>query len=230
MITSTSPQRARARSKRPRVRVLLVESHNLVLRGLRDLLESRREIEVVAQATTAHEALELARAIPSDIAVVGVRLSDGDGVDLSRRLRDSRRSLRVLILAPVGDRAAVLRAIGTGVDGFLQLDVEEEAIVSAVLTIGRGRKLFDPRIAEALVPERSPDTGLDRLRFLTGQERLVLELLAEGMPNREIAERAHLAEKTVRNYVSRVLMKLGVHNRTEAALYAVEHHVVARGA
>ncbi|MGH2692084.1 MAG: LuxR C-terminal-related transcriptional regulator [Actinomycetota bacterium] len=212
------------------MRVLLVESQNLVRRGLRDLLDGNRGIEVVGLAANAHEALECVRTIPTDLAVVGVRLSDSDGVELGRRLRITREGLRILILAPGGDRSAILRAITSGAHGFLQLDVAEELLVSVVRGLGRGHTMFNPQIAEALVRERSPEAQLDRIRFLTAQERLVLELLAQGMPNRDIAERAHLAEKTVRNYVSRVLLKLGVRNRTEAALYAAEHHLVARGA
>ena len=185
---------------------------------------------MVGVAGSAREALEISRSIPCEVAVIGVRLGDGDGVELSRRLRARRRGMGILMLAPAGDRAAVIRAIAAGVHGFLQMDTEEHMIVSAVLGIGHGHRLFEPAIAEALLGERSPQPRLDRLRFLTGQERLVLELLAQGLPNRDIAERAHLAEKTVRNYVSRVLLKLGVRNRTEAALYAAEHDVTARGA
>ncbi len=181
-------------------------------------------------AATAEEALDQARAIPADVAVVGVRLSDGDGVQLSGKLKAARKRLRMVMLAPTGDRSAVLRAISMGVHGFLQLDVEEEMILSAVRSVGHGERLFDPRIAEALLEGRNPAPLLDRMRFLTGQERLVLELLAQGMPNREIGERAHLAEKTVRNYVSGVLLKLGLRNRTEAALYATQHEIHAQGA
>lgn len=210
--------------------MILIESQNLVRRGLRDLFDRERDIHVVGVAASARQALELSRTIPSDVAVIGVRLVDGDGVELSQRLRARRRGLGILMLAPAGDRAAIIRAIAAGVHGFLQVDAEERLMVSAVLGIGRGQRFFEPAIAEALLGERSAQPRLDRLRYLTGQERLVLELLAQGLPNRDIAERAHLAEKTVRNYVSRVLLKLGVRNRTEAALYAAEHDVVARGA
>lgn len=138
-----------------------------------------------------------------------------------------RRDLRILLLAPAGDRSAILRAVSSGAHGFLQTDAEESLLVSVVRDIGRGGSMFSPQVAEALLRERTPEPRLDRIRFLTSQERLVLELLAQGLPNRDIAERAHLAEKTVRNYVSRVLLKLGVRNRTEAALYATQHGAAA---
>lgn len=206
-----------------------MESHNLIRRGLRDLLDGNRGIEVVGVAANAHEALESVRAIPADLAVVGVRLSDSDGVELARTLRNTRRGLRVLILAPAGDRSAILRAVSGGAHGFLQIDVAEELLVSVVRGLGRGHTMFNPQIAEALVQDRVPEAQLDRIRFLTPQERLVLELLAQGMPNRDIAARAHLAEKTVRNYVSTIFSKLGVRSRAECVAY-LERELRAEGA
>jgi DNA-binding NarL/FixJ family response regulator len=210
--------------------VLIAEPHHLLRRGLRHLLDAEREVDVVSVVRTGHEALEAIRAILFDVVIVDLRLPDGDGVELARRMREVRGGLRIVMLAERADRHAILRAVSAGVHGFVSGDAEEKELVSTVVAVGRGRKLFDPTVAAALPPDRTPRPRLDRIRFLTAQERMVLELLAQGLPNRDIAERAHLAEKTVRNYVSRVLLKLGVRNRTEAALYAAQRDIALTGA
>ena len=225
-----SPPRVLASPRGPRIRVLIAEPNNLLRRGLRHLFDVQRDIEVVSVVRTGHEALEAIRAILFDVVVLDLRLPDGDGVEIARLMRATRSGQRIVVLAEGADRSAILRAVSAGVQGFVPMDAEEKEMVSTVISVGRGETVFDPAVAGALLTDRSPQPRLDRIRFLTAQERLVLELLAEGMPNRDIAERAHLAEKTVRNYVSRVLLKLGVRNRTEAALYAAEHDIVARGA
>lgn len=212
-----SPPRVMASLRGHRIHVLITEPHNILRRGLRDLLMEHRDVEAVSEARTGHEALTAIRAIMYNVVLVGLRLPDGDGVELARRLRASRSGIRVVILTERADRPAVLRAMTAGVHGFVQLGDDEKELVSTIVDVGRGKKPFDPTTATSLAREPVPRPPLDRL--LSAHERLVLELLAEGLPDREIAGRADLAEETVRSYISRALRKLGVRARGDQALY-----------
>jgi len=204
------------------VRVLLVDDHEVVRRGLRDMLEDERDIEVVAEAGTVAEAMAQADATKPDVAVVDMRLPDGDGVALCKRLR-ANNGPRCLVLTAFDDEPALVAAIEAGVSGYLLKQVRGQDVVTAVREVAAGRSLLDP-VTTARVLGRMR-RGPDPLDALTERERHVLELIGEGLSNREIAQRLFLAEKTVKNYVTSVLAKLGLQRRAQAiALIARRDH------
>ncbi|SHE67563.1 two component transcriptional regulator, LuxR family [Streptoalloteichus hindustanus] len=204
------------------MRVLLVDDHEVVRRGLRDLLAVEDDIEVVAEAGSVDEALVMAGARRPDVAVVDVRLPDGDGVSLCRRLRDLPEPPRCLVLTAFDDEQALVGAILAGAAGYLLKQVRGQDLVTAVREVAAGRSLLDP-VTTARVLERmrreAESGGRDELSALTEQERRVLDLIGEGLTNRQIAARLFLAEKTVKNYVTSVLAKLGMERRTQAAAW-----------
>jgi DNA-binding NarL/FixJ family response regulator len=198
------------------VRVLLVDDHEVVRRGVRDLLGSERDITVVAEAGSVAEALVRAAAVRPDVAIVDMRLPDGDGVSLCRQLRErgGADAPRCLVLTAFDDEQALVAAIEAGVSGYLLKQVRGQDLITAVREVAAGRSLLDPQTT-ARVLERIR-RGPAPLDTLTDRERRVLELLGEGMSNREIAQRMFLAEKTVKNYVTAVLSKLGMQRRAQA--------------
>ena len=211
------------------VRVLLVDDHEVVRRGLRDLLDTEEDVEVAAEAGNVDEGLVRARAAEPDVAVVDMRLPDGDGLDLCRQLGDLPAGPRCLVLTAFDDEQALVGAINAGVSGYLLKQVRGQELVNAVREVAAGRSLLDPvttgrvldRMREA--PTRAPD----ELDVLTEQERRVLELIGEGLTNRQIAEQLFLAEKTVKNYVTSVLAKLGMERRTQAAAWVARRQTQA---
>jgi two-component system, NarL family, response regulator DevR len=200
------------------VRVLLVDDHEVVRRGLRDLLGDEKDIDVVAEAGTVAEALVRAESARPDVAVVDMRLPDGDGVDLCRRLRAAGHDglPRCLVLTAFDDERALVEAIEAGVSGYLLKQVRGQDLVTAVREVAAGRSLLDPVTTARVLERIRRGTEPDQFAALTDRERRVLELLGEGMTNREIAQRLFLAEKTVKNYVTSVLAKLGMQRRTQA--------------
>ena len=205
---------------RPPVRIFLLDDHEVVRRGLRDLLDSEDDLQVVGEAGTAEEALRRVPATSPDVAVLDVRLPDGNGVEVCRELRSSHPELQCLMLTSFSDDEALVDAIMAGAAGYVLKQIRGNDLVDAVRRVGAGQSLLDPMLTARVLERlrgRSEDDGLERL---TDQERRILELLAEGLSNREIGERMYLAEKTVKNYVSNLLAKLGMHRRTEAAVYA----------
>jgi DNA-binding NarL/FixJ family response regulator len=204
------------------IRVLLVDDHEIVRRGLRDLLDGEPGIEVVAEAGTAAEALARCSATTPDVAVVDVRLPDRDGVQLCRALRDLPDGPRCLVLTAFDDEQALVQAISAGASGYLLKQVRGSDVVHAVREVAAGRSLLDPvttaRVLDRMRRGAEPDEP-DELAGLTERERRVLELVGEGLSNREIAERLFLAEKTVKNYVTSVLAKLGMQRRTQAVAW-----------
>ena len=211
------------------VRVLLVDDHEVVRRGLRDLLDTEDDVEVVAEAGNVDEGLVRARAAEPDVAVVDMRLPDGDGLDLCRQLGGLAAGPRCLVLTAFDDEQALVGAINAGVSGYLLKQVRGQELVNAVREVAAGRSLLDPvttgrvldRMREA--PARAPD----ELDVLTEQERRVLELIGEGLTNRQISEQLFLAEKTVKNYVTSVLAKLGMERRTQAAAWVARRQTQA---
>jgi DNA-binding NarL/FixJ family response regulator len=199
------------------VRVFLLDDHDVVRRGLRDLLEAEG-MEVVGEAATAEEALSR---IPPTRPVLDVRLPDGTGVEVCREIRSRHPEIQCLMLTSFADDEALFEAIMAGAAGYLLKQLKGADIVDAVRRVADGQSLLDPavtaRVLERLRKGPDEDAALARL---TDQERRILELIAEGLTNRQIAERIHLAEKTVKNYVSNVLSKLGMERRTQAAVYA----------
>jgi DNA-binding NarL/FixJ family response regulator len=203
--------------------VFLLDDHEVVRRGVRELLEvdSHGEIEVVGEAGTADEALRRLPAVRPDVAVLDVRLPDGDGVEVCREIRSNHPEVRCLMLTSFADDEALFDAIMAGAAGYVLKQVRGHDLVDNVTRVAAGQSLLDPNVTATVLerlrrgPEEDPGAP-----HLTDQERKILDLLAEGLTNRQIGERLYLAEKTVKNYVSNLLMKLGMHRRTEAAVYA----------
>ncbi|MGK4591416.1 response regulator transcription factor [Amycolatopsis sp. w19] len=204
-------------------KVFLVDDHEIVRRGLSDLLGSEPDIEISGEAASVSEALTRIPATETDIAVLDVRLPDGTGIELCRELLSTRTDLRCLMLTSYADDEALLTAIMAGASGFVLKQVLGNDLVSAIRTIAEGGSLLDSRTTAALMSRiRREHDRDDPIAGLSEQERAVFELIGEGLTNREIGERLFLAEKTIKNYVSRILGKLGIQRRTQAAVLANE--------
>lgn len=201
------------------IRVLLVDDHEIVRRGLRDLLDGEPGISVVAQAGTVAEALTMASARTPDVAVVDVRLPDGDGVALCRSLRALEPAPACLVLTAFDDERALVEAILAGASGYLLKQVRGQDVVHAVREVAAGRSLLDPVTTARVLERMRRSAEPDALAELTERERTVLELMGEGLSNKEIGARLFLAEKTVKNYVTSVLAKLGMERRTQAVAW-----------
>jgi len=205
------------------VRVFLLDDHEIVRRGLHDLLEAEDDLTVVGDAGTAAEALRRIPATRPDVAVLDVRLPDGDGIEVCREVRSSHPEIQCLMLTSYADDEALFAAIMAGAAGYVLKQVRGTDLVDGVRRVGRGESLLDPAVTGRVLERlRHPaEAEPDELASLTEQERKLLDLIAEGLTNRQIGERMYLAEKTVKNYVSNVLSKLGMSRRTQAAAYAV---------
>ena len=203
------------------VRVFLVDDHEVVRRGLVDLLGSDPELEVVGEAGSVGEAMVKIPAVAPDVAVLDVRLPDGNGIELCRDLLSELPDLRCLMLTSYTSDEAMLDAILAGASGFVVKDIKGMALAQAIKDVGAGKSLLDNRAAAALMAKlRGAAERKDPLSGLSDQERRLLGLLGEGLTNKQIAARMFLAEKTVKNYVSRLLAKLGMERRTQAAVFA----------
>ncbi|WP_280266511.1 response regulator transcription factor [Nocardia wallacei] len=203
------------------IKVFLVDDHEIVRRGLIDLLEGDPALTVVGEAGDVAHALARIPALRPDVAVLDVRLPDGNGIELCRDLLSRFDELRCLILTSYTDEQAMLDAILAGASGYVIKDIKGMELAAAIKAVGSGRSLLDNRAAAALMERLRRSTQPDGpLASLTEQERKLLDLLGDGLTNRQIAERMFLAEKTVKNYVSRLLAKLGMERRTQAAVYA----------
>ncbi|MDQ1680043.1 MAG: hypothetical protein QOI42_902, partial [Frankiaceae bacterium] len=205
------------------VRVFLLDDHEIVRRGLKELLDGEGDIVVVGEASTAAEALARVPALRPDVAVLDVRLPDGDGITVCRELRSRLPDLSCLMLTSFADDEAMFGAVMAGAAGYVLKQVRGSDIVGAVRTVAAGGSLLDPR-ATTLVMERlrsASEPKDDPLAVLSDQERRILDLIGEGLTNRQISERMFLAEKTVKNYVSSVFSKLGLQRRTQAAALVV---------
>jgi two-component system response regulator DevR len=205
------------------IKVFLVDDHEVVRRGVADLLEADPDLTVVGEAPTAAQALARIPALRPDIAVLDVRLPDGNGIELCRDLRSKLPELNVLMLTSYTDEEAMLNAILAGAGGYVIKDIQGLQLVSAVREVGAGRSLLDNRAAATLMAKlRSDAAHAGPLSGLSDRERTLLDLIGEGLTNRQISERMFLAEKTVKNYVSRLLTKLGLERRTQAAVLATK--------
>ena len=203
------------------VRVFLLDDHEVVRRGVRDLLEAQDDFEVVGEAGTAEEGLSRIPPTKPDVAVVDMRLPDGNGVEVCREVRSRDESIHCLILTSFADDEALFDSIMAGAAGYLLKQIKGTDLIDAVKRVAAGQSLLDPNVtARVLERLRKPPEEDERLARLTPQERKILDLIAEGMTNRQIGEEMFLAEKTVKNYVSNLLSKLGMERRTEAAVFA----------
>lgn len=203
------------------VKVFLVDDHEVVRRGLADLLGSDPELEVVGEAGSVREAMVKIAALQPDVAVLDVRLPDGNGIELCRDLLSDLPELRCLMLTSYTSDEAMLDAILAGASGYVVKDIKGMELAQAIKDVGNGKSLLDNRAAAALMARlRGGAEHKDPLSGLTDQERTLLGLLSEGLTNKQIAARMFLAEKTVKNYVSRLLAKLGMERRTQAAVFA----------
>jgi len=202
-------------------RVFLLDDHEVVRRGLRELLDAEEDLSVVGEAASAEEALSRVPATQPDVAVLDVRLPDGDGVEVCRDLRSVMPELKCLMLTSFADDEALFSAILAGASGYVLKQVKGSDLVSAVRRVAAGDSLLDPALTRQVMDRlRGEQVEDERLARLTTQERNILELIADGKTNRQIADELFLAEKTVKNYVSNLLSKMGFARRTEAAVYA----------
>jgi two-component system, NarL family, response regulator DevR len=210
-----------------RIRVLLCDDHELVRRGLRGLLQSDLTVEVVGEAGTADEAVQAAATLEPDIVVMDVRMPGRSGIEACRDIRAQREKTRVLILTSFADDEALFSAIMAGASGYVLKQIKGDDLLEGIHKVAHGQSLLDPSVASRVMARirGKPEPGdSDPTAELTPQEHKIIDLVAEGLTNREIGARMHLAEKTVKNYVSNILMKLGLVRRTQvAALMAKQH-------
>ena len=199
-------------------RVFLVDDHEIVRRGVAELIDSQDDLEVVGEAgTVAHALVRVAATLP-DVAVLDVRLPDGSGIDLCREIRSAHPSVACLMLTAYDDDEASLSAVLAGAAGYVIKDIRGQNLVESIRRVARGKSLVDPSVSRRVVETiTAPSTG--PVIVLTTREREVLELIADGLTNRQIGEILDLAEKTVKNYVSGLLRALGMERRTQAAVY-----------
>jgi len=203
------------------IRVFLLDDHEVVRRGLIDLLHSAGDIEVVGESGSAQEAVRRIPALRPDVAILDARLPDGNGIDVCREIRAVDPSIKGLILTSYEDDEALFAAIMAGAVGYVLKQIRGTDLVDAVRRVANGQSLLDPAVTQRVLERiRSGVEEPRELRALTEQERRILEYIAEGLTNREIAARMYLAEKTVKNYVSSLLAKLGLERRTQAAVLA----------
>jgi two-component system, NarL family, response regulator DevR len=221
-MTDTDPP-AQAAPTGP-IRVFLLDDHEVVRRGLRDLLEAAGDIEVVGESGLAAEATRRIPALRPDVAVLDGRLPDGSGIDVCREVRSRHPEIAALILTSYDDDEALFAAIMAGAAGYVLKQIRGTDLVDAVRRVAAGQSLLDPAVTRQVLDRLRQGPPTDKaLAPLTEQERRILELIGEGLTNRQIAERMFLAEKTVKNYVSSLLAKLGLQRRTQAAVFAAKH-------
>jgi DNA-binding NarL/FixJ family response regulator len=202
-------------------RIFLLDDHEIVRRGLRELLEAEEDFQVVGEAGTAEEAFGRIPATRPDVAVLDVRLPDGDGVEVCREIRSRYPEIRCLMLTSFSDDEALFSAIMAGASGYVLKQVRGSDLTDGIRRVAAGDSLLDPAVTKRVFERlRTPPKEDDELSVLSAQERRLLDLIAEGLTNRQIGDEMHLAEKTVKNYVSNLLSKLGMSRRTEAAALA----------
>lgn len=210
-------------------RVVLVDDHAVVRRGLIDLLDERPEIAVVGEAGTVAQAVEVSLQTRPDVVVMDLRLPDGTGVEACRQIRERLPDTKVLVLTSHADQNALFAAVMAGASGYLLKDLNPRAIQDAVLTVARGGSLLDPSMATEVLNRlrrgQASHPADDAFASLSPQEDRILEMIADGLTNNEIAEKLGLAEKTVKNYVSQIYAKLNVERRSQAARLATERRL-----
>jgi two-component system response regulator DevR len=203
-----------------RIRVFLLDDHEVVRRGLHELLMLEGDLDVVGEASTAQEALTRIPLVKPTVAVLDVRLPDGSGVEVCREIRDLVPETRCLMLTSYADDEALFDAIMAGASGYVLKEIRGNDLVDAIRQVASGKSLLDPMATQRVLERlRNGEKHDARLDALSDQEKRILELIGEGLTNRQIGEQMHLAEKTVKNYVSSLLAKLGMERRTQAAAF-----------
>jgi two-component system response regulator DevR len=202
------------------IRVFILDDHELVRRGLTDLLTTTKDLTIVGEAATAADALHRIPAVAPDVALLDARLPDGSGIDVCREIRSSYEYVRCLILTSYDDDEALFAAVMAGASGYLLKQIAGNSLIEGIRQVAAGRSLLDPVVTQKLLDRlRNPVEPDPVAGKLTAREREILDLIADGYTNRQIGERLFLAEKTVKNYVSGLLTKLGMQRRTQAAVY-----------
>jgi len=215
------PASGQAGGDQARIRVFLIDDHELVRRGLKGLLEAEADIDVVGEAGTSESAIDRMQALQPDVALLDVRLPDGDGVSLCRDIRSVLPGTACLMLTAYSDDKALMGAIMAGAAGYVMKQTSGSELVGAVRTVAAGQSTLDAHTAQRVMERlRERTSGPDPVSALSRQEKRVLDLISEGLTNRQIAERMFLSEKTVKNYVSSLLGKLGMQRRAQAAAFA----------
>lgn len=209
-------------NERRTIGVFLLDDHQVVREGLRHLLAAEDDIDVVGEAATGQEAIDLIDAERVQVAVLDVRLPDMSGVEVCREIRSHHHGIACLMLTSFTDDEAMFDAIMAGAAGYVLKEVRGSELVNDIRRVAAGHSLLDPAVTERVLERVRRGGVADPGDHLTHQEQRILELIAEGMTNRQIAEVMYLSEKTVKNYVSNLLSKLGMSRRTEAAVYAVK--------
>jgi DNA-binding NarL/FixJ family response regulator len=210
------------------IRIFLLDDHEIVRRGIAELIGLQSDLEVVGEAGTAEEALIRITASQPDVAVLDVRLPDGSGVEVCREIRSLFPNIHVLMLTSYSDDEALFNAIMAGASGYVLKEIRGTDLINAIRQVASGKSLLDPSVTERVLERlRNGNKGSNELSGLTGQEKTILNLIGEGMTNRQIGEQMHLAEKTIKNYVSGLLAKLGMERRTQAAAYVARLEVTS---
>ncbi|MFH8518759.1 response regulator [Streptomyces gelaticus] len=205
------------------IRVLLVDDHQVVRRGLRTFLEIQDDIEVVGEAADGAEGVARTEELRPDVVLMDIKMPGTDGIEALRRLRELENPAKVLIVTSFTEQRTVVPALRAGASGYVYKDVDPDALAGAIRSVHAGHVLLQPEVAGALLAQEDPGSGTGRGSTLTEREREVLGLIADGRSNREIARALVLSEKTVKTHVSNILMKLDLSDRTQAALWAVRH-------
>ena len=205
-----------------RLKVLIVDDHDIVRQGLAMLLARQEDLLVVGEAGTVAEAVKKAGDLEPDVVVLDIWLPDGSGVEACREIRDNNKNIKVLMLTSYSDDEAVMGSIMAGASGYLLKEIRSQEIVDAIRTVGEGRSLLEPSVTAGVLERVRRRREEDPLAQLTEQEHRILELIADGCTNREIAGEVNLSDKTVKNYVSNILGKLEVSRHSQAAAFLVE--------
>jgi DNA-binding NarL/FixJ family response regulator len=215
-----------SRQDTPPLRVLVVDDHEVVRNGLRAMIEATPDIVVAGEAATARDAVERAGALLPDVVVMDVRLGESSGVEATREIRATRPATKVLMLTSFADDDALFASIMAGASGYILKQIRGHDLITAIRTVGSGQSLLDPAVTAGVLDRLRKVRRLlkdEKLARLSPQEERILALIADGLTNRQIGEDLHLAEKTIKNYVSSILNKLEVARRSEAAAYLARH-------
>ena len=204
------------------LRVLVVDDHDIVRKGLTTLISRQQDLSVAGEAGTAAEAVAKANELAPDVVVLDIRLPDASGIEACREIRSQNSNIKVLMLTSYSDEEAVMGSIMAGASGYLLKEIRSQEIVEAIRQVGAGRSLLDPAVTAGVLERVRRGKDDDKLAQLTDQEQRILELVAEGKTNKEISQIVNLSDKTVKNYVSKILGKLEVSRRSQAAAYVAE--------